>query len=290
MLASTQFQGQPCIDIALPHGDKVRIALHGAHLLSWTTADGAERLYLSSQAHIDGVSPIRGGVPICFPQFNQRMLGDTPLPKHGFARTQAWEVVTSQESEGRVSAQLALRSNPATLAIWPYEFAAALTVELLPESLQITFDVQNTGDKAWPFALALHTYLQVDDIAQTELNGLGGLTYWDGVQHLSQPEVKSTQPAYGLRFTGETDSVYEGVQAALKVNHPGGRLEISQSPSLKDVVVWNPGAEKCATLDDMPTDGFRHMLCVEAARINEPVLLLPGKSWSGWQRLQFRSA
>ena len=40
-----------------------------------------------------------------------------------------------------------------------------------------------------------------------------------------------------------------------------------------------------AKLADLPDDGWRHMLCVEAARIDEPVLLAPGRQWQGWQQL-----
>ena len=36
----------------------------------------------------------------------------------------------------------------------------------------------------------------------------------------------------------------------------------------------------------MPEDGYRHMLCVEAARIDEPVQLAPGAEWQGWQQLR----
>jgi glucose-6-phosphate 1-epimerase len=67
---------------------------------------------------------------------------------------------------------------------------------------------------------------------------------------------------------------------------PGGTLEISQSASCSETVVWNPGAVLGAKLADMPADGFRHMLCVEAARIDEPVLLAPGAQWQGWQQLR----
>ena len=79
-------QGQPCIRLDTDHGDSALVALHGAQVLSWTVA-GRERLYLSPRALFDGRSAIRGGIPLCFPQFNQR----GPLPKHGFARNLAWQ-------------------------------------------------------------------------------------------------------------------------------------------------------------------------------------------------------
>ncbi|MBV5344762.1 MAG: D-hexose-6-phosphate mutarotase, partial [Rhodoferax sp.] len=75
------FQGQACWRWQLPQGDSVLVSAQGAQVLSWQSA-GRERLYLSPQSVFDGHTPIRGGVPICFPQFNQR----GALPKHGFAR------------------------------------------------------------------------------------------------------------------------------------------------------------------------------------------------------------
>lgn len=285
-LLPIEFQGQPCLDISLPAGDRVRIALHGAHVLSWLTADGQERLYLSPSALLDGVSAIRGGVPLCFPQFNQRVLAGHVLPKHGFARTQAWTLLDGESGDGFVQARLRLTSSPQTLALWPFEFEATLTVRLSPGCLRLGFEVGNTGQQVWPFALALHTYLQVGDISQTRLDGLAGLSYWDGVQNLEQPDVRQLQGDGSLRFSAETDRVYAAATQPLTVTHPGGRILLSQSASLADVVVWNPAAERCASINDMPADGWKHMLCVEAARINEPVTLPAGASWSGWQQLE----
>jgi glucose-6-phosphate 1-epimerase len=35
----------------------------------------------------------------------------------------------------------------------------------------------------------------------------------------------------------------------------------------------------------MPEDGWRHMLCVEAAQVFEPITLPAGERWEGWQQL-----
>ena len=289
MHTPTHFNGQPCIDLTLPAGDRVRIALHGAHVVSWTTADGVEHLYLSPKAHIDGHSPIRGGVPICFPQFNQRVLAGHALPKHGFARTQKWLPDTPAESPAH-EIRLRLTSNTATRSVWPHDFEASLVVALKADCLRMTFTVANTGVDAFPFALALHTYLRTADIARTRVNGLAGLSWWDAVEHLDQPALRKIQPAGQLVFMGETDSVYEEVATPLTVSFPGAALQVSQSASLPDTVVWNPGPIRGATLDDLPADGYRNMLCVEAARINQPVSLAPGESWSGWQELRVLAA
>lgn len=285
MLNTTEFRGQPCVELSLPSGERVRIALHGAHVLSWTTADGAERLYLSPDALIDGSSPIRGGVPVCFPQFNQRTLGTAKLPKHGFARTAMWSVGDATDGNGDAKVSLSLRPDAALRAIWPFEFTLTLTVKLSPSRLRVVVDVVNTGDVAWPFSLALHTYLKVDDISRSSLDGLGGLTFWDGVRDLKTPDARRQQPPGALTFDGEIDRIYAGASGALAVTHPGGSVAVTQSESLQDVVVWNPGEALSAALPDMPADGYRHMLCVEAACINTPVLLPAGQAWHGWQEL-----
>ena len=37
----------------------------------------------------------------------------------------------------------------------------------------------------------------------------------------------------------------------------------------KTTVVWNPFVEKIATFKDMPLDGYKTMLCVEAANVGD---------------------
>lgn len=67
---------------------EVRLLTFGAHITSWKTfiqsnsENGVEHLWMSSLSALDGSAPIRGGIPIAFPQF-----ADTgPLKIHGFAR------------------------------------------------------------------------------------------------------------------------------------------------------------------------------------------------------------
>jgi glucose-6-phosphate 1-epimerase len=293
------FQGQPCQRLTLPSGDSVLVALQGAHVLSWVV-QGRERLFLSERNVWDGQAAIRGGVPVCFPQFNQR--GD--LPKHGFARNVAWQFVTAQEGGNFVDAahgnakhefvanntsdnniasgahmRFQLTANAQTLALWPQQFVATLDVFLKPNQLQITLKVNNTDTRPLLFTGALHTYFAVQHIANTQLTGLQGQAEWNAVtdQHGTANEV--------LRFHGEFDRVYQAAPHALQLQDAQGTLQIEQSPSWGQSVVWNPGATKCATLSDMPPDGYQHMLCVEAAQVFEPISVAPSQTWQGWQRL-----
>jgi glucose-6-phosphate 1-epimerase len=151
-------------------------------------------------------------------------------------------------------------------------------------SLRVSFDVVNTGRDALPFALALHTYFHVSDIHAAVLRGLEGCVYWDAVKDPKQPMVRSRDDAV-LKFGLETDRVYANAPLALLLEDGARIRRITQSDSLPDTVVWNPGQALCAQLADMPTDGWRHMLCVEAACVEQPVLLQMGERWQGWQQM-----
>ncbi len=60
------FAGLPATELQLPGGDRVVVAHHGAHVLSWV-AQGRERLYLSPNCVMDGRAAIRGAFRSVFP-------------------------------------------------------------------------------------------------------------------------------------------------------------------------------------------------------------------------------
>ena len=271
-------QGQPCIRLNTAQGDTALVALHGAQVLSWV-AGGRERLYLSPQAIFDGQSAIRGGIPLCFPQFNQR----GPLPKHGFARNLAWVAQSplSDAEQDTAVLHLRLHSSPTTHAIWPHDFGAQLALTLGKGWLRVQLDVCNAGKTLWEFTTALHTYLSVDAIESTRLEGLDGCARWDAVR--DQHGIQSG----AVTIAGEYDRVFRAPSQPMRLHDgPQHSLQISQSQSLGSTVVWNPGASLCSRLPDLPADGYRSMLCVEAAQIDEPVRLAPGERWQGWQELR----
>lgn len=276
--AAAEWQGLPAIRLALPGGDSALVALQGAQVLSWV-ADGAEQLFLSPLAAHDGRTPIRGGIPLCFPQFNQR----GPLVKHGFARTLAWQALGEEARTDGNGLRLTLRleDSAATRAVWPHAFAAELEVWLQPGALTVQLSVHNPGDAPLAFTAALHSYLRVDDVATTTLSGFDGLRYWDAVED-THPQQQGA-----LAFDAELDRVYPRPAQPMVIHAAGAQqLRIAQDPAWADTVVWNPGPQLCARLADMPADGYRHMLCVEAAAIDAPVVLAPQGRWHAAQRLE----
>lgn len=268
------FAGWPATELQLPGGDRVVVAHHGAHVLSWV-ADGRERLYLSPQSRMNHDAAIRGGIPVCFPQFNQR--GD--LPKHGFARNLQWTAKPARLEGDAVHLALALSDSAATRQWWDQAFEALLLIELTPGALQVELAVRNTDSKPLSFTGALHTYFAVSDVAQAKLLGLGGQSEWDAVKD------RHATAAPELRFVGEFDRVYSAATQGYELQDGPHTLSIEQDMDWAQTVVWNPGAAKCTALADMPFDGWQHMLCVEAAQVYEPVCIEPGDFWQGAQRL-----
>lgn len=268
------FAGLPATELQLPGGDRLVVAHHGAHVLSWVSG-GRERLYLSPQSVMDGHAAIRGGIPVCFPQFNQR--GD--LPKHGFARNVSWAPKPAKLEADRAHLALSLGDSAATRQWWDQRFEALLLIELTPGTLQLELVVRNTDSKPLLFTGALHSYFAVSDVAQARLLGLGGSAEWNAVTDghgTAAPE---------LRFVGEFDRVYSAAPAGYELLDGPHALSIVQDMDWTQTVVWNPGAAKCASLSDMPADGWQHMLCVEAAQVYEPICIAAGDFWQGAQRL-----
>jgi glucose-6-phosphate 1-epimerase len=254
----------------------VFVAQQGAHVLSWQ-AGGRERLFLSPSSVCDGATAIRGGMPVCFPQFNQR--GN--LPKHGFARNVPWRLVP--ESSLSSEKVFELVANPHTLALWPVKFRALLTVMLSEKSLKVQLTVENLCNQNLSFSGALHTYFAVQHIDQVSLTGQAQQPEWDAVNdtHQSCSGV--------LKFNAEFDRVYDVLtdqQPTWSLIDGQQQLRISQSASWGQSVVWNPGADKCSQLKDMPLDGYQRMLCVEAARVTSTIQVQPAQTWVGWQLLK----
>ena len=271
-----ELKGIPALRLSIANGASAVLSLFGGQVLSWSPPAGGERLYLSPLAAHDGLQPIRGGIPVCFPQFAD--LG--PLMQHGFARTAQWTVLTERHGKDFALVSLGLSDSAATRALWPHAFEAELSVLIEDNRLDLELEVGNRGDSEFSFTAALHTYLAVHEVEQTRLEGLHGYSYRD---KLDANKIKRDSGDV-IEIEAETDRVYHDVQRPLLLREYRRSLGIN-AEGFADVVVWNPWLERSAALADLPNDGFRHLLCVEAAVAQHPVRLAPGESWWGRQTL-----
>lgn len=270
------WRGLDCTHLTLPSGDSLRVSDFGAQVLSWQ-ARGQERMFLSERAVLDGTAAIRGGVPVCFPQFNQR----GPLPKHGLARRTVWQYSGAKVNGDAITARWLWDAPTPLHADFAHGLRTELAVALSPDTLQITLSATNTGSTACAFTGALHTYLAVQGADMAALHGLDGAALWDAAKSFS-PAIQTGAVALGQ----EIDRVYARRDQPLELRDAAGTLRICQDSAWPETVVWNPGPALCATLPDMQAADWMRVLCVEAAAINQPIALHPGQHWQAAQTLQ----
>jgi glucose-6-phosphate 1-epimerase len=256
------------------------VSLWGGQVLSWQCQQ-TEQLYLSEtavfQASQDPAAAppglgIRGGIPVCFPQFS----GLGPLPKHGWVRTRLWQLLSQQDSAQQTNAVLTFQHQPS--ALFAHAFTLELAVALRERSLKVSLQARNTGDTAFSFTGALHSYFKVSAIETVSLTGLEAHGFIDAV-HANQREAAAHAP---LAIACEVDRIYPHTTAPVVLRDATQRRVVTQT-GFPDVVVWNPWADRCAALHDMPDADYRNMLCIEAALANAPQTLLPGQTWTGSQ-------
>jgi len=271
--------GMPTVLLSHPSGSSADVYLNGAHVTSWIPAGGREVLFMGKTAAFAPGDPIRGGIPVVWPQFAN--LGG--LPQHGFARKTEWQIAeTTDSSDEPSSVRLVLTDDHRTRELWPYHFRTELTVTIDEKSLQVKLDAFNTGDEPFSFTAALHTYLAVADIRETAIRGFTGKWYLDKTQGGNETKDEAKK----LVISDETDRVYLKAPKKVEVEDRGNnrRIEI-RAAGFKDAVVWNPWAEKVTGFIGLDTEDYMRMVCVEAAQIGSPVELKPGVSWSGSQIL-----
>ncbi|WP_337969382.1 D-hexose-6-phosphate mutarotase [Vibrio pectenicida] len=247
------------------------IALHGGHVVSYKPAGQEDLIWMSKKAIYDGKTALRGGVPVCWPWF-----GRIASPAHGFARVHQWSLIQHRENDHGVIIELGLNPSLQSLDIWPFQFNARLIIEVGDE-LQITLDITNTDDKSWTFSGALHTYLNVSDVRNTTIIGVGP-EYFDSLQDSAQ--FKSSNI---LQLTSAIDRVYTKPESHIHLQDSGyGRRLGIENQGHNSAVLWNPWRHGATNIQDMTDDGYLTMMCIEssihAATIEQGKELKPGDS------------
>ncbi len=276
MIRAVEVLGQPAMRLRAPDGAEATVLLHGGQIVSWIPAGDQERLYLSPLAVAAEGQAVRGGIPVIFPQFEQR----GPLPRHGLARTRAWQWAEGAERAGVVIGVLRLTDDEQTRALWPHRFEAELSFSLAGLRLDVELAITNTGDTPFTFTAALHTYLLCDDVRRAKLGGLYDVRYVDSLSGKTQQ-----QEIDPFSFAGEIDRIYFDVNGPLSLSTAMGRMAI-ESEGFADLVVWNPGPDKAAAMTDLPDDDWLRLLCVEGACIGQPITLAAGQEWAARQAFE----
>ncbi|GMH06788.1 hypothetical protein Nepgr_008628 [Nepenthes gracilis] len=257
--------GLPKIILTEPMGSSAEVLLHGGQVVSWKNERSEELLFMSNKATWKPAKSIRGGIPVCFPQFGN--FGS--LEQHGFARNRLWSLDTSPSpvppANNQSTVDLLLKSTEEDLKTWPHSFELRLHVSLSAGKLTLIPHVRNTDNKSFSFMFALRNYLSISDISEVRVEGLETLDYFD---NLMQRE-RYTEQADAITFDGEVDR----------------RTFVLRKGGLPDAGVWNPWDKKAKAIQDLGDSDYKTMLCVDSAAVESPVLLKPSEEWRGYQEL-----
>jgi len=228
-----------------------------------------ELIFLSPKAILDGSKPIRGGIPICWPQF-----GPGKLQQHGFARNSVWQLFEQKTTSSEVSVNLQLVDSEDSLKIWNHHFKLNYIVTLTDYSLTCELQVTNTGKEPFSFTGALHNYF-VSNIEETKIHGLKGLNYIDKTKN--NAVEKETDDV--LVFSKETDRAYLDSPSQIKFENFDG-FYVLEKTNFKDVIIWNPFKEKAKQMTDLGEENSHKFVCVESAVVKNEIVVNPNSTYN----------
>ncbi len=254
---------------------KACVCLYGGQIISFNNKSSGEMLFLSDKVIYKNGTPIRGGIPVCWPAFGA---SNPELPFHGFVRNRIWRLLETQQLDTHTTEiKLGISSNDETLRIWPYAFKLTLTVRF-SSSINIELETENTGDKSFEITQALHTYFKVGDIRQVVISGLNGREYVDTTETVIESQIK--QQDGDVIIAGEVDSIYLDTTEPLTIqNVSENRRVVIKASGASTTIVWNPWIDICLEKDDLADDAYMRFVCVESANAHKerPVISPQGK-------------
>lgn len=238
---------------------EAEISLYGGHVMSFTPDGEEDLLWVSSKSIYEEGTPIRGGIPVCWPWFNSHP-SEPDVFSHGFARRNPWVVMDSAtEDDGSTVLLFALDGEANTRPGWPYPYHAELCITAGRE-LRVELKTENKGDDPIIISNALHTYFNVADASKIIISGLDSTEYGDDVD-----SGKMKLQSGDITISGEVDRNYRSTTEECIITDPGKdrKISVKKEGSLT-TVVWNPWIEKAHGLKDFGDEEYLNMVCIEA--------------------------
>ncbi len=260
------------------------VFLQGAQLTHYQRVNEEPLLFLSDACEYKAGSPLRGGIPICWPWFGDLDKNSAPLteqyastdiqqaPAHGFVRNRYWDVDSITQPHDELTI-IELSYTTQGEALWPFTTALLYRIEI-GQTLSVSLTVKNMDDRPCIFTTALHTYFSVNDIADATIQGFDQAHYWDALDSDEQGRWQEKQQQQDITFAQEVDRIYQGLcSALLKDKHRNTSVKATGSES---TVVWNPWVDKSIRLSQFNDNDYQRMVCIETANAaNDHIVLAP---------------
>jgi glucose-6-phosphate 1-epimerase len=233
---------------------------------------GGRELLYRSPCRIKS-APVRGGVPVLFPQFASH----GPLKKHGFARHLPWIKTAEEYSQLEHRIRYSLLIRPDDHSDWPHaallELESSVSINGFIQRLRVT----NTGLTPFEWTGGLHPYFVVDDICHAAVKGLSQIKCYDCHNPWNQyfgPDL--------LHFDdGPCEKLFDAAPS-LSIHTSNSTVSLS-TKGFTQWMIWNPG--KKHGLGDLPRDAWRSFICIEPVIVSSPNQLSPGEVFIGEMRV-----
>lgn len=246
------------------------VSLFGGQVLSWSPFGYDDVLYLSKNAYFDNKSPVRGGIPICWPWFGNRENAGA----HGCVRTLLWYVLNIDEND-ETSTVIHLAPE-----FMPTEYSDIKLILTLAFSDYMSVGLKTMNHSSLPFTFtqALHTYLSISEISKIFIKGLKDNYYFDKL--LNKEVVENND---SVIFNREVDRIYSTSKSVTLMDE--NRNIIIENTGATDTVIWNPWTEKNDSMKDLYPQAFRNFVCIEAGNILQPITLHPSEEYEIIQKI-----
>ena len=281
------------------------VHLHGAHITSYkaqlNTSREDEAFFVSKKSLFAEDKAIRGGVPICFPQFSDK---GSFVMSHGFARNVEWELIdkSSDDEKSTVAILRMIKSSSykgthkdilSGLQQWD-SVNVDLNVRLYNHQLETKLCVSNGGTDTKVFTFAFHNYFRIGNIRNIKVDGIHNnhhaVQYVDKVKKGETSTVDNSNP---IEISQEVDRVYlsllDPIESIIVEPERSREIHISQhAHSAQNVVVWNPWEDKCKAMTDMLPNEYEQFVCVETGQIQESIQLQKGQVFEAVQVISLK--
>lgn len=225
-------------------------------------------LFMDVETLRDPTKNVRGGIPVLFPTPGKLARDEWAhagrrgsMKQHGFARNLPWVVVESRSN----AAVLAMSSNDATRAQYPWDFDFAMTFTLRGSSLRLDQQVTNRSATPMPFGVGFHPYFWVPDADKKHARiTTAAKQAFDNVTKQTIPltgPIDLTQKEVDLHLLdhGSTEST---------LVFPGGTVRLRGSAEYTHWVVWTLAGRDFVCLEPWTCPG-------DALNTGDRLIVLP---------------
>jgi glucose-6-phosphate 1-epimerase len=242
-----------------------KISLYGGHVLAWQPANQKPVFWLSDDVIFEQGTPIRGGIPLCWPWFGpyQAPSGEK-AGNHGFARQRNWQLDDVIVAKDRVTVTLSL-SGENEHPLWPHQYQLKQQLIFSDQFEQKLF-ISNLSSKAFEYSAALHSYFAVSTPENITVAPLAEFPFDDKVTG------KEQQLAALENCLGEVDRIYYTNQQCLIEDKQWQRTLTVSSTNCQQWVLWNPGVEVAQRMKDLHVGAEKEFVCLEAANTDRQVV------------------